>query len=146
MRHSFTVYGEVRGQARPRVAYNRKSLYKPPQDKKYERRIKEAYVNSGGGHFGKKPIAMAVVSYRELPQSRPKRIQSEDDIFKPDSSNILKSVEDALNKLAYDDDKQIVVALAAKAPRERDGIERLEVMISDEMDVIELIKRIKEEF
>lgn len=146
MRHEFTVYGEVRGQGRPRVDYTRRRTYKPEKDRKYERKIKEAYINSGGGHFGRKPLAMVVVSYRHLPESKPKRIKRESDLCKPDASNILKSVEDALNKLAYHDDKQIVCAVPLKMPRERDEIDRLEVIITDEIEEIELLEKIRRTF
>lgn len=134
MRHSFRVYGKIRGQARPRVTRNGKHTYKPRQDQKWERSIREAYVNSGGGHFGDKPLMMLVISHRELPQSRPKKITSESDVFRPDASNILKSVEDALNKLAYFDDRQIVCSIPFKARRRRGEKEYLEVIITDEID------------
>lgn len=134
MIHYFRVFGEVRGQGRPRVDYNRRRLYKDKKDVKAERKIKEEYINSGGQHFGKKPLMMVVVSHRVLPKTRPKKIQSEPDIYKPDSSNILKCVEDALNKIAYDDDKQIVLSAALKANRERIGRDYIEVFISDELD------------
>jgi Holliday junction resolvase RusA-like endonuclease len=37
--------------------------------------------------------------------------------MKPDASNILKLVEDALNGIAYKDDSQIVASIPLKAPR-----------------------------
>lgn len=144
MRHEFTVYGIVRGQGRPRVDYKRKRTYKPKQDKQYERKIKEAYINSNGGHFGNKPLAMVVISHRELPKSKPKRITEEHDTLTPDASNILKSVEDALNKIAYDDDSQIVCPIPLKMPRRRGEPSYIEVIISDEIDEYELERQIKE--
>lgn len=134
MIHRFNVYGKVRGQARPRVKKNGKGVYKPKTDRNWEKKIKEAYINSGGGYFGEKPVALAVISYRELPKSRPKKITEESDILKPDASNILKSVEDALNKIAYKDDKQIIFAVPLKAKRKRGRKEHLEIIISDEFD------------
>lgn len=143
MRHEFTVYGKVRGQGRPRVDFTRRRTYKPEEDRRYERKIKEAYINSGGGHFGKKPLAMLVISHRELPPSIPKRINTQSDTLKPDASNILKAAEDALNKLAYHDDSQIICALALKAPRKRDETDYLEIVISDEIDDFEMIEKAK---
>lgn len=119
MEFSFDVHGKVRGQGRPKVDYNRRRVYKARQDNEWERLIKEAYINGNGPHFGGKPIAMYVTAYRELPASRPKRIRKEADVHKPDASNILKSVEDALNGIAYDDDRQVVSAHVRKMPRER---------------------------
>lgn len=134
MIHSFEVYGEVRGQGRPRVDFTRRRTYKDRKDVAYERRIKDAYINSGGGHFGKVPLMMIVISHRELPHSKPKSIESESDTYKPDGSNILKAVEDALNKIAYHDDSQIVCAIPLKAKRRRGEPERLEIIITDEID------------
>lgn len=134
MIHSFEVYGEIRGQGRPRVDFTRRRTYKDKRDVKNERRIKDAYVNSGGVHFGKKPLMMIVISHRVLPESRPKRVTEESDIYKPDASNILKAVEDALNKIAYDDDSQIVCAIPLKAKRKRYETDWMEVIITDEID------------
>lgn len=134
MIHQFTVYGEVRGQGRPKVDFTRRRVYKDKRDVVAERRIKNAFINSGGKHFGNKPLMMMVVSHRILPDSKPKRIQSEPDILKPDTSNILKSVEDALNGIAYYDDKQIVLAVAMKTNRTRFGNDYVEVCITDEID------------
>lgn len=134
MIHKFKVYGKIRGQGRPRVTYDRRHTYKAENDRKWERKIKEEYINSGGMHFGNKPIAMAVISHRTLPKSYSKKIVDESDTIKPDASNILKSVEDALNKIAYDDDKQIVCAIPLKTKRKRDQREHLEIIISDEFD------------
>lgn len=134
MIHEFRVYGEVRGQGRPRIHPSGKFCYKPPVDRKYEERIKETYINSGGKHFGSKPLMMLVISHRQLPRSKPKRITSEPDILTPDSSNILKAVEDALNGIAYDDDRQIVCAIALKADRTRRECDYLEIAITDEID------------
>lgn len=71
------------------------------------------------------PVVFAVVSHRKVPKSWPKRRIGEQDTVKPDSSNILKLVEDALNKLAYKDDSQIVAEIPVKAPRfgDRDWME-----------------------
>lgn len=134
MIHEFKVYGEVRGQGRPRIHPSGKYLYKPPIDRKYEERIKETYINSGGPNFGSKPLMMLVVSHRQLPRSKPKKVTNEPDILKPDSSNIIKSVEDALNGIAYDDDRQIICAIALKANRTRREIDYIEVAITDEID------------
>lgn len=143
MRHEFTVYGKVRGQSRPRVDYRRRVTYKPKEDKDYERKIKEAYINSGGGYFGDKPLAMIVISHRELPSWKPKRITEESDTLKPDASNILKSVEDALNKIAYKDDSQIICPIPFKCSRKRDEPDYIEVIISDEIDEIEMLEQIR---
>lgn len=118
----------VRGQARPRVN-KRGVIYKPGNDRRYEAAIREAYVNARGPHFGEQPLEILVVSFRKLPKSAPKREAWREDVVKPDASNILKSVEDALNGLAYKDDSQLVKVQCVKAPRRRIMTEHLDVWI-----------------
>lgn len=130
MEHTFTVYLKVRGQGRPRVHPNGRSLYKDKADRDYERKIKEAYINSGGGWFGNKPIEMIVETYRSLPKSAPKKVHSEHDTKKPDATNVAKACEDALNGIAYVDDAQIVDIHIIKHPRERVS-EKLTVTIRE---------------
>lgn len=115
--HQFTYYGEVRGQARPR--FSKFGAYKPKKDKDYEQAIRDAYINSGGKNYGKSPIVLRIDIYREIPKSRPRYLRYEMDTFKPDATNVAKSVEDALNGIAYDDDKQIVSVTVCKHQRRR---------------------------
>lgn len=129
-RHAFRVYEKVRGQARARST-RRGIHYKPATDRAYERAIREAYINSGGPNFGAAPLSVEVIAHRALPGSYPKRITSEMDVHKPDASNILKSVEDALNGIAYRDDAQLVDVRCAKAPRVRLVQEYLEITIEE---------------
>lgn len=143
MRHEFKIYGTVRGQGRPRVDYNRRRTYKDKKDRQYEEKIKKSFINSGGPHFGDKPLAMVVISHRELPKSKPKRITEEPDTLKPDASNILKAVEDALNKLAYYDDSQIICPIPFKCSRKRGECDYLEVIISDEIEEIKLLEKVR---
>lgn len=117
--YTFYYYGEIRGQGRPRFCKGG-FAYKDTKDREYEVKIKRAFVDQGGHNFGDCPIKIIVDVYRKLPKSRNKSIASEPDVYKPDSSNILKAVEDALNGLAYDDDRQIVCAKVRKHERERD--------------------------
>lgn len=133
MRHEFRVYGKIRGQARPRVTRNGKHTYKVKEDVNWERKIREAFINSGGRSFGNAPIALAVISHRALPKSTPKKITQQSDVCKPDASNILKSVEDALNGIAYHDDRQIVCPIPLKMPRKREELEFLDIIITDEI-------------
>lgn len=128
MEFGFSVYGKVRGQGRPRTDFARKRVYKDAKDRAWERQVKDTYINGGGPHFGSKPVAIDVTVYRELPASKPKRVKAEADTHKPDASNILKSIEDALNGIAYDDDSQVVFATIRKMPRTR-MLERVDIVI-----------------
>ena len=68
------------------------------------------------------PVTMVIEAYSPLPESRPKRVQSEPFTVKPDADNIAKLVLDALNGYAYADDKQVVRLTTIKHERVR-GIE-----------------------
>lgn len=139
MIHLFRVYGEVRGQGRPKADFIRKRVYKSKEDRAYEEKIKREYINSGGMNFGDRPLMMAVFSHRQLPKSKPKSLRQERDTHAPDSSNILKAVEDALNGIAYNDDSQIVCAIEVKMPRMRyEYGDFIEVIISDSLSEYEL--------
>lgn len=142
MMHRFRVYGKVRGQGRPRMRRNGHA-YKTREDREWEDRIKESYINSNGPHFGSKPVIVALMIHRAMPNSRPKYRESEMDVYKPDSSNVLKGVEDALNGIAYEDDRQIVGAFTIKHPRIRQDSEYIEVLITDDINMADMTMRVR---
>lgn len=142
MNHRFTVYGKVRGQGRPRMRRNGHA-YKTREDREWEDKVKESYINSNGVHFGSKPLIMAVMVHRAMPQSRPKYRESEIDVFKPDADNIFKGIADALNGIAYEDDRQIIAAFPIKCPRVRQATDYTEVFITDEINMADMLMRVE---
>lgn len=130
MEFTFEVYGKVRGQGRPRSDFKRKRVYKARADREWEESVKEAYINGNGPWFGDRPVSLCVTAHRELPKATPKRIEREADVHRPDASNVLKGVEDALNGIAYVDDCQVVDAHVRKMPRTR-LTEHIEVTIAE---------------
>ena len=142
MIHRFRIYGTVRGQGRPRFRKFGKA-YKDAKDRKWENAIKDAYINSNGVHFGSKPLIIAAFIRRKMPDSRPKYRESEMDTFKPDADNILKGIEDALNGIAYEDDKQVIAAFPIKLPRVRQDGEYIDVIISDEINMEDMLMRVE---
>lgn len=68
------------------------------------------------------PVVVRIVVHRPVPVSRPKRVTQEHDLYKPDLDNVAKLVLDALNRVAWADDCQIVQLSVSKAPRAR-GVE-----------------------
>lgn len=124
----FRVYDEVMGKPRPRVNRNG-SVWTPKRFKDNEKKIAEAYLEAGGKKL-EGPVCISVRTFRKMPKSRPKKLLAEEDLFKPDIDNILKQVLDALNGVAFEDDKQVVRVLCSKMPRERRD-EYLEVQVEE---------------
>ena len=63
------------------------------------------------------PVILDVDAYRPLPESRPKRVYSEPDTYRPDADNESKLVMDALNGLVWVDDAQVVDLHVGQAER-----------------------------
>lgn len=115
---SFTIPGEPTGKARPRVAQGH--AYTPQQTKNYEVRAAlcwQAAARQGGGVFTG-PVAVTIKAYYKMPQSTPKYKRAALALHppekKPDADNVAKIVLDALNGLAYADDKQVTRLLVSK--------------------------------
>lgn len=79
--------------------------------------IKESFISQCGveeTYFNGEPLRMELEIYQAIPKSTSKKKAQEmleGKIYptkKPDIDNILKSVCDSLNKVAYQDDTQIV--------------------------------------
>lgn len=96
----------------------------------YENFIKERYLEYCGGIFLESgaPVALQVVARFLPPKSISKKRRSamlegrEFHLKKPDADNILKVVADALNGVAYHDDKQIALMSAKKIYSEMEGL------------------------
>lgn len=113
-RFRFRVYGKVVGKARPRVT--RYGAYTPKRSRDYEKLIADSYVAAGGFKF-EGEIEMEIQVFRALPKNTPKKVLWKPDTVRPDIDNIAKSVLDALNGVAYDDDLQVTKLTVTKHPR-----------------------------
>ena len=99
----FTVYGKPQGKARPRFTRQGRA-YTPKQTADYERQIKQAYISAGGQLISDTaPIIVCITAYFKKAKSNKMQAPT----LKPDTDNIAKIVCDALNGVAYHDDKQI---------------------------------------
>lgn len=96
-------------------AGNRFRVYTPIESQREEQMVAAAYQ----GKLYEGPVVLELHVYRVLPKSRPKRVESEPDTYKPDIDNIIKSVMDGLNGVAYKDDSQVVEIKAVKHDRAR---------------------------
>lgn len=107
---TFRVYGAPKGKARPR--FSNGHAYTPKETKDYERRVKEAYIEAHGECIPEDiPLAVDVFALFAIPHSwskkKQKAVAGKQALCKPDGDNILKIVLDALNGVAYKDDKQV---------------------------------------
>lgn len=126
---TFRVYGKVVGSARPRVT--RHGTYIPKGTRAYRNLIATAYMSEARGRKATGSVMVTIDVYRELPKSRPKKVESEPDTFKPDVDNIAKNVLDALNGIAWEDDSQVVCMRIKKHPRTRRS-EFIEVSVMED--------------
>jgi Holliday junction resolvase RusA-like endonuclease len=120
MRRVFTIPGEPVAKGRPRVT-SRGITYTPAKTKNYETLVKELYWSAyQGQEMLSGPLQIKVEAYLKIPKSASKTkkkrmIQGfERPTKKPDFDNLAKSVTDALNGIAYDDDAAIVSARVEK--------------------------------
>ena len=114
---TFKVDGDPVGKQRARYAKrgNFVQTYTPDKTRNYESSIKEAAIQAmGSNEILETPVNLYLYIRAPIPKSLPKkRLEaclngSEKPIKKPDASNVLKSVEDAMNGVVYKDDSQIV--------------------------------------
>lgn len=123
----FTVFGDPKGKARPKFAKigNFMKAYQPREQHEAENYIRMSYLEAAKGEYFFGPIALKVMAFISIPKSTSK-IKRTDmltglirPVIKPDYDNIVKSVADALNKVAYEDDRQIVSGCFEKYYSER---------------------------
>ena len=122
-----TVPGQPQGKGRARVClrggYAR--AYTPDNTVAYENLIKLAYGERG---ISVMPVELAVTAYYCIPKYFSKKKRNEAlsghvrPQTKPDIDNVVKVVCDALNKVAYNDDTQVVKIVAEKYYGETPGL------------------------
>jgi Holliday junction resolvase RusA-like endonuclease len=127
------IPGKPLGKQRPRVMRNG-ITYTPKKTVNYETLVRQLYIEK---YFQKKlsgPIKATITAFMYIPKSeskkRKKKMLSNEirPTKMPDWDNIGKIVTDALNGLAYEDDKQIVEATVKKYYSEEP---RVEVVIQE---------------
>ena len=120
---SFTVEGTAVPKQRPRISRGR--AYTPKRTKDYEERVLNAFRSSYKGiypAFGKHtPVWICISVIQEIPKSwsKKKRAQAEQGEIVPlgrngDIDNVAKSILDALNGFAYEDDCQVIRLTVSK--------------------------------
>lgn len=132
----FCVEGAPFGKQRPRHNRFTGVTYTPAETKHREQSIAAAYRAQMGGYMFPQGsyLLLSVTAYMPIPKSasKKKRQQMLDGeirpAVKPDCDNIFKLVADALNGIAYDDDKCIVDATIRKYYSEHP---RTEIMLTE---------------
>lgn len=115
MKYEFEVPGKITGKGRPRVNTTTAIAYTPTKTKEYEELVKQYFIIK---NRGVKPlegrISVTIKAYFGIPKNASKKQREEmlnnniSPVKKPDIDNIAKIILDALNKLAFNDDNQII--------------------------------------
>lgn len=140
----FVYYGDIKGKGRPRFRNAGKFIqtYTDSKTRDYESSLKEAYLSANQEAFlnPEDLLVFKMKVFQSIPKStsKKKRIEMLEGRIrpskKPDIDNIIKSVFDSLNQVAFYDDTQIIEIEASKYYSDKSRIEitieRLEIPLS----------------
>lgn len=128
----FSADGVPRGQGRPRATARNgfATVYKDSASRKYEKAVAQlAKVAMGGRDPFEGPVSLSVRFRLAVPKSTPKWLRTkylageEAYLGAFDTSNMVKSIEDAMNGIVFVDDRQIVRLFATKVADARPGFD-----------------------
>lgn len=132
-RVNFTVPGQPKGKARARTVHKggRTFSYTPEGTVLYENIIKICYLQEADTMIFNdgQPLKVTIIAYYPIVKSTSKKKKQkmlDGQLYptkKPDIDNIAKCVLDALNKLAYRDDTQVVTLHMEKHYAEQPRVE-----------------------
>ncbi len=135
MKYEFEVPGKITGKGRPRVNTTTAIAYTPTKTKEYEELVKQYFIIK---NRGVKPlegrISVTIKAYFGIPKNASKKQREEmlnnniSPVKKPDIDNIAKIILDALYKLAFNDDNQIIKLSIEKVYSEE---EKVSVLIEE---------------
>lgn len=122
MEVDFIIVGEPKGKGRPRFARvgNGVRTYTPKETENYEAFIKVSYLNEVGQKKLEGQIEAHIEGLFSIPKSTSKKQREKmlsGEILhtkKIDCDNLAKTILDALNGIAYDDDKQVCRLIVEK--------------------------------
>ena len=110
----FTVKGLPVAKGRPRVT--RYGTYTPRKTKDYEKLVQYSFKNQYKGQALQGALKIRIDFYMYIPKNTSKKrrkLKNDKEVLptkRPDFDNLTKSITDALNGLAFEDDNQIVEA------------------------------------
>lgn len=108
------ITGRIIGKGRPRMNRETGTVYTPEETKRYEALVAWCYRTQRGKFFNEFPVKVTIIAEFAVPKGTPKAKREAmlawniEPMKKPDIDNIAKIVLDALNGVAYKDDKQVV--------------------------------------
>lgn len=124
---AFTIYGQPVGKGRPQFSGH---AYTPTKTRQYEAKVRALFLSN----FGMLPfkadarLRIKIHAWYQIPKSKPKHVQDamRNELtlptIKPDLDNVVKIIMDALNGIAYPDDKQVVEIHAVKRYCDQPGV------------------------
>ena len=115
MKFEVRVYGLPVAQGRPRafkLPSGQIQVYDPAKSRDWKRTVMAQALVCKPAHLLAGALAAEMDFYLPRPKSLPKRVVYP--MKKPDASNLLKAVEDALRGIVFADDSQIVTLRATK--------------------------------
>lgn len=112
----FEVEGKPFGKQRPKFSRRGRFIttYTPHETVAYERKVRDSYRDKYGNYKLRSPVKANITAYYKIPSGtsivKRKKMLEKDILpqIKPDTDNIAKAILDPLNKLAYEDDAQVV--------------------------------------
>jgi Holliday junction resolvase RusA-like endonuclease len=114
---TFTITGKPHGKERPRMTRTG-GVYTPTATREYETQVMLEYINAGGERplpCGTQGIRIDVLAFYPIPKSATKRDREAMlngtilPCCKPDADNVVKSILDGLNGVAYKDDSAVTM-------------------------------------
>lgn len=119
------VDGMAKGKQRPRFSRKTHTVYTPSATTDFEKRVKQAWLDGYGDLKAHGEVMVSMQFYYPVPKSDSKKVRKaklDEEIaptIKPDIDNLIKSVLDGLNGVAFGDDKQVTSITAAKLYSEK---------------------------
>ena len=125
---SFVIHTEPVGKGRPRFTRDGHA-YTPERTRRFEAAVRAAALDfmkrMGTGRIPADiPISVHVVACFRIPTSwtKRKKAAASEQIPRIDVDNILKAVLDGMNGILFEDDRQVVKAVAEKRYEEEDRV------------------------